>query len=272
MIKAILTMAAMLSTGAGAPPPSPAALAPVGPWEVKGDTDGVCMLSRNYGAADNPVIVAFQPLPNQPMMEVMVLSKSDSDAARHGVAYMTLGAGSLKGVGGFTSFKVPHSTQRLTRFTIDRTAFDGLAGADTVTLDADTAVTIAIKNGKGAMAALDACEVKLLTAWGIDPNSFGPGKPAPMPKGGASGAQWFSNNDYPDAAKRANISGRVVMVLTVGEDGMVTACRVVASGGAILDRTSCALATRRARFTPAIDAAGKPMVSWAIIPIRWSLG
>ena len=233
IVKAVASMIATLSAGAVEAPATPLALAPAGPWTVNGDADGACMLTR------------------------------------HGMAYMTLRSGGLSGVGTYLSFKVPGSDKRLTRFTVDRSAFDTLPATDSLTLGSDTSVTIAIRNGKGAMAALDACQTKLLQAWGIDPASFGPGKPAPTPR--SSPTNWFGPNDYPSAALLANMTGRVVMVLTVGEDGRVKACRAVASAGRMLDEATCALATRRARFTPAKDAAGKALASWMVLPVRWSL-
>ena len=69
----------------------------------------------------------------------------------------------------------------------------------------------------------------------------------------------MSRRDYPPAARRAGIGGRVVVRIDVGANGRVAACTVVqSSGNADLDETSCRLIKRRYRYEPARDAAGRP--------------
>jgi hypothetical protein len=53
---------ALIAAVTGATPAEPAApLAPLGQWAVNGDANGSCILTRDYGSADNPVTIAFQP-------------------------------------------------------------------------------------------------------------------------------------------------------------------------------------------------------------------
>ena len=68
--------------------------------------------------------------------------------------------------------------------------------------------------------------------------------------------------------------GMVGFRLTIGRDGRVSRCRVTStSGSAALDRATCALLRRRARYRPARDAGGRPTrgtnsgrVSW-LLPV-----
>ena len=70
----------------------------------------------------------------------------------------------------------------------------------------------------------------------------------------------LSRRDYPRAAKRAGIGGRVVVRIDVGTNGRVAACTIVkSSGNADLDETSCRLIKKRYRYEPARDAAGRPV-------------
>lgn len=118
------------------------------------------------------------------------------------------------------------------------------------------------------------------------PPAYTPAPPAPPAPAAppaprlASGAQprgnyadWFPNDYYPPAAKRAGIEGRVGVVLTVGADGRVSDCTVTSSSGnADLDDTTCRLAKRSGRFKPALDDTGKPIESKFRIPgVRWRL-
>ncbi len=102
---------------------------------------------------------------------------------------------------------------------------------------------------------------------GIDPVAFAAAKTPPrmtdIPK-------WFSHRAYPKAALTKHISGRVVMAIRVGADGGMQPCRiVVSSGSAELDHGSCAIIDKHGPITPALDAAGKPVASWLIMPVRW---
>lgn len=84
---------------------------------------------------------------------------------------------------------------------------------------------------------------------------------------------WFSEDYYPPAAKKASIEGRVGVTLTVGADGRVADCRVVvSSNNSDLDETTCRLAKRFGRFKPAQDDAGNAIASEVRLPlVRWQL-
>ena len=70
----------------------------------------------------------------------------------------------------------------------------------------------------------------------------------------------LSRRDYPRAARRAGIGGRVVVRIDVGANGRVSRCSIVqSSGSADLDETSCRLIQRRYRYAPARDAQGRPV-------------
>lgn len=79
-----------------------------------------------------------------------------------------------------------------------------------------------------------------------------------------------STRDYPANSQQERIGKRVVIVLTVGSDGRVSACRVWrASGVPDADAVTCRLASERFRFRPAIDAAGNPVASTYGWEQRW---
>jgi periplasmic protein TonB len=84
---------------------------------------------------------------------------------------------------------------------------------------------------------------------------------------------WFPQDSYPAAARRAGAAGRVSVAVTVGTDGRVSACEVTAtSGNDDLDAATCRLARRNARFTPALDAEGRPTVARVPLKgVRWEL-
>jgi protein TonB len=92
--------------------------------------------------------------------------------------------------------------------------------------------------------------------------------PWPMPKEDYGGAKprnledWYSYADYPDKALGANEQGYVTVSFTIGVDGRMTDCKVIRSSGyALLDAVPCNVLPKRARFKPAKDAQGTPIVT-----------
>lgn len=104
-----------------------------------------------------------------------------------------------------------------------------------------------------------------------------PPLPAPPKKVQAARAKadlgtYVSNADYPAAALRNEDEGTTRFRLTVGPDGRVSGCTVTSSSGSgILDRATCSIMQKRARFTPARDSNGKPTADTVSSAIRWEL-
>ena len=59
----------------------------------------------------------------------------------------------------------------------------------------------------------------------------------------------------------------------IDADGTARDCKLFQSSGDVeLDTTACRITTIRTRFAPAMDADGRPMVQYVILPIRWMAG
>jgi protein TonB len=85
-------------------------------------------------------------------------------------------------------------------------------------------------------------------------------------------ARWITDADYPALAKAARQSGTVTFVLAVDADGTVSDCTVTQSSGSkLLDSTTCALMTRRARFVAARDSDNEPVGARWASRISWAL-
>ncbi len=90
------------------------------------------------------------------------------------------------------------------------------------------------------------------------------------PKGNPG--NWVPQSAYPRDALRDNIEGMVGFTLVVGPDGRPTQCRISSSSGNdSLDWGACESLMRRARFNPAIDADGKPVVGTYTNRVRWAI-
>lgn len=104
--------------------------------------------------------------------------------------------------------------------------------------------------------------------------------PPPQPKpslarglvAGAERLRWITSADYPSAALRNGIEGVVTIATQIGADGKVKACEVtVSSGDRLLDETTCRLYTKRAHFSPALDADGNPIAAQRTDRFRWQI-
>ncbi|MEA3064670.1 MAG: periplasmic protein TonB [Sphingomonadales bacterium] len=97
-------------------------------------------------------------------------------------------------------------------------------------------------------------------------------QPAASARARANLVTLFSDEDYPAAAVRNHEQGPVAFSLSIGADGMPTACSVTgSSGSALLDSTTCRLLMERARFEPARDAQGRPTTDTVAGRIIWRL-
>ncbi len=82
----------------------------------------------------------------------------------------------------------------------------------------------------------------------------------------------FSTDDYPEQAIRNEEQGTVAFRLTIDRKGRVSDCTVTqSSGSATLDRASCSIVERRARFVPARDTQGRTVEDSMTSRIRWVL-
>jgi len=106
-----------------------------------------------------------------------------------------------------------------------------------------------------ALSLLASAVATAQAPWSVPPDDFGGAKPRSI-------GSWFSYDDYPDSAVKAGEQGYVTISFLIGLDGRMTDCKVVRSSGyPRLDAIPCKVLTKRARFTPAKDASGAPIVT-----------
>jgi protein TonB len=99
------------------------------------------------------------------------------------------------------------------------------------------------------------------------PPALAPPSPA-TPKGRGN---VFSDDDFPDASRRAEEQGVTRVSYVIGTDGKVSSCTVTQSSGfARLDDATCKIIMRRFRFNPA-TRDGQPVAETKTQPVRWQL-
>jgi protein TonB len=81
----------------------------------------------------------------------------------------------------------------------------------------------------------------------------------------------FSDDDFPDASRRAEEQGVTRVSYVVDTDGKVSSCTVTQSSGfPRLDDATCKIIMRRFRFNPA-TRDGQPVPETKSQPVRWQL-
>jgi TonB family protein len=119
-----------------------------------------------------------------------------------------------------------------------------------------------------AVAGLSRCEEMRLREWGFDLDALRSLRQRPAPVSGP----WLTFADYPASSVIAREEGSVVARLDIDARGRVTHCAVVVgSGHASLDRTTCLLYRKRARFRPAVGPDGAPTPSQTIFRAVWRI-
>lgn len=124
-------------------------------------------------------------------------------------------------------------------------------------------------------------QIPMMQAVPVPPPPFPPPPPPPPPESYVvpKGAQpkgnpgsWVTVNDYPSRALRAELEGTTGFRVIVGLDGRVDSCFVTRSSGSPdLDEAACSSVMRRARFTPATDNTGQPVIGAYSTAVRWVL-
>lgn len=121
------------------------------------------------------------------------------------------------------------------------------------------------------MAAMRTCLDDLQRFWGFDPKVEAGLTRRAAPTGNPG--SWIGTSDFPNKALMAGNNGYVRFRLDVDAAGQVTGCRILfrTKPDEFADH-SCRLLMKRAKFIPALDAAGKPVKSYYISQIRWQSG
>ena len=277
-----------------AKPLVPIPLAHVGPWEVNYDDDS-CHLIGAFGSGDDRIIVRFtkfQPsdgfalaLIGKPMRTSSASSRvkldfgPQVDPQEHDSFNGTMGTTPAAFLLGLTLIDRPKLAKAAT-------LADALKALEptNITPEQEALVrdlTILTGNRKsyrlalGSMAApmrtLRGCTTDLVKHWGLDPTEQASlaRRPTPISNPGS----WMNSGNYPSAMLRIGGNGMVQFRLDISETGSIAACHIQSrtNPDAFAD-LSCKLISKRGRFTPALDRNGKPVKSYFVSSVRWTMG
>lgn len=145
---------------------------------------------------------------------------------------------------------------------------DALADAGELQLKAggEIRARIPLAEVRAAVAAHRRCTAEVSREWGIDEAALAALQQRPT----STNVFGLQADDYPPAALRTATQGRVIVRIAVSVEGRATECATVAtSGSRAIDARTCEVILRRARFRPALDAAGHPVAVRTVSTVTW---
>jgi hypothetical protein len=254
---------------AAAAPVNAQPTAPAGKWVVD-FADAQCVASRDYGSGDDKLTFLLKPSPLGNVMQIGLLRSGKKAVAEQVPAWLTPDEGKPISTSALVFGSKTAGNQIMHRINLPWQDYALLREASRVTLDVkgQPQVSLQLAQMKELSKAIDVCLQDLQEVWNV-----GTTRAARLrqdAKTHRSLKSMFSSDDYPDIALLEEQGGQLSFVLLIDEKGSVVNCTVdQTSGYASLDAQSCSVIKTRARFSPAIDAQGKPAKTGATGRVRW---
>lgn len=151
---------------------------------------------------------------------------------------------------------------------LGRDVIDAFATASAISLDGKYRVaSFGLPGAAAAIRALDKCERDQLVEWGADPAQFDVGGSKPVAL--VPRDQWLSIKQWDQIDPRAGGAVDAILRLSVATDGNVDGCTPVGRAPPIkVTQNACGALLARRLFTPARDAAGKPVRGASVFEIH----
>lgn len=266
VLAALLVACACMTSGR---PAAAEPMQPVKQW-VLDYAEAQCVAYRDYGNAEKPTTLAIQAAPNGETYEIVILRSSPApEFAEELEGTIDFGQGPIKAW--LLHYRSTGTKLDVYRFRITGAEIAQARTASSVTLHTkgDLDFAFALKSMPQLLDGLAACSADLRKYWNFDGDKDE--TIATKAKGDVRGV--FSEKDYPWEAMSRGQEGTAQYLLLIDETGSVAGCHVEkASGVPALDAMGCIAIQKRAKFTPALDAQGKPVRSAVVTPpITWRL-
>lgn len=268
MMRHRLAFAALLAAppaGALAQTPAAAPVAPAArPWQVDWGRY-YCSVIRK-AEADRPFATAFVTIPGRANTYIALVPDANGRIPTGVSDVVLLPAGRSFHVGSIEEGSRRAPYQKLYDLPVD--FLEQLAGAEALELRTGRQVRARVPLGgvRAALTSYRRCVTEVAAEWGVDLVALAALSRRPE----STNALGFRVDDYPVALLASAIDGRVVLRVDVSAEARATGCAAVASSGsAAIDSNACQVVLRRARFTPALDAAGRAVAARAVFLVTF---
>ena len=291
-------MALCLCQGAGVEAKEPLRLKPSSPWNIHYAEDS-CRMGRSFGEGDQKVVMLADRYQPGDMLRMSFVGKPAYSRVDQGEVDIRFGPDeSVQKIAFFPASTSDNTPSVLTRGSLRIAAWSDAEIAaqaaavesgkydlrlSDITPEREAAVTF-VEVGRPVrypfiletgslgppLAALRKCTDELLDHWGIDVAKHASLSRRVTPKGNPG--KWMTSSDYPIEmalhGKRAIVQFRLV----IDDAGVPTSCHIQQSTRPkAFDDAVCAAIMRNARFEPALDAEGKPLASYWLNTVIFSL-
>ncbi|NML06167.1 energy transducer TonB [Sphingomonas sp. G-3-2-10] len=274
LVTGVMTAAAMVAPAMAQTASAPAVLKAATPWAIDYARDS-CRAFRKYGTGADQVELVFITLPRSSGATLVVVTSPEKGPGPKRATFGWVRIGLQPGGESFNeryaSAPVGESPRRLLYVLLDQAQLDQMIASNRIEIEGGK-LDVVLEPGRTAAAfkALEPCHDDLLKSWEVDPEILRSAVNRAVPTG--TPQTWVTNADYPKEALQKREQGTATFRLTIGADGKVVGCTILhGSGSVVLDDTVCGLMRKRAKFTPARDAAGKPVPDMWISRFRWEL-
>lgn len=266
----------------------PLILEPSGAWIVNYAEDS-CTLARSFGKGDNQSFLVFTRFSPSTASNISISGKPFK--AKRGTRTAKIQFGKKQDVrelGVFSGsrgdypalvIKEPVAVQPFTKAQIDdfnkalkERDFEAASqfrpaplsdDIDTLLVSDFSRQPVLLKTGSlvDAMAKQDKCINDLVTSWGLDAEKHKTLTQLALPVN--TPQRWIKSKDYPTDLLRKGNQGIVNFRVIVNPEGEVESCHIQESSRPEgFDTAVCTQISRRAKFTPALDAEGKAITSY----------
>jgi len=265
---AVIAAAAAAASAASPTLPAAPLRQPIKKWVVDYG-EAACTAQRAYGGEEALTRLAFRPSPNGNVVRLMIARPGRVPTPYHFDVTTSIRSSQIKKTG--LRFASTDRKSEVIWINFDRADLDGLGQAGEITIKGrGIDERFALPGMAAVLKAMDTCSQNLREHWNITETAA-----AKIAKEASSlkplGA-YFSGSDYPFQAIRENESGTTGFILMIDETGKLEDCMVEETSGiATLDAMACAVLVQRAKFTPALDTAGRPIRSVYVSRIHWKL-
>jgi TonB family protein len=258
----------LIAMAAAAPPAAPIPLPPKKAWVVD-YAETFCTAGRPYGDAGAPLDLVLRPSPKGDLVQFYILRNGTYMSAAHVSVAVGFADTAVKTTALVYGGK--KSGRRTILINIGRESLAEFPKARAVTFrGAGIDYAFAVPDLDKVVAALATCNADLRSHWNI--TEEGKAKIETPAKPITDLRSILSSGDYPAQAIREEDTGTAHVMLLIDENGKVADCLLQAtSGNASLDAMTCIAFIERARFHPALDAAGKPMKSAVFTAASWRI-
>lgn len=265
---------------------SPTLLSRVGPWQMNYDIDS-CHLQATFGTGDQEILFDITRVTPSDDFDLLLVGKQVASNQRDVPVKVAFGSNPIaierNAIAGMASVPIRRPLLMIDHLRIDgrslsqkelasppkiTPADEAMTSSITLTLPLGRSYQFDTKSLGAPFSALRRCTADLVKSWGYDPFvQSGLIKKVEML---GKAEDWLSSNDYPFSANERLQSGRVSVRLDVDETGKVSGCRVLfrTNPDSFADLT-CQLLSKRAKFSPALAADGKPVKSYLVRVVKW---